>query len=287
MILSDRSASPNAWVADTTPRASGSGPVYVAAAPVAPASPAKSFRRFLPRVISTLAEDAGAEPARDDQADSLHHDSAPSRQGQAESRSGKEGHDASGTAARPAPLRLTQQELDAARQQSHEAGYEKARAELQAEETEKRQQLDRMLAALAEAPVDMGAYTGYMQSLVFTLAEAVIRHELRTCPEHLQHLVTRCVDEIRQVGHEHIRVLLNDESLSLLGSLPERFRHSISFEVDDTLDTGDLRLVMGFTEIHESVRDKLKQMAAELMESALDDTAPTVITNNNSEIGSS
>ncbi len=160
---------------------------------------------------------------------------------------------------------LSKSELESVRKAAFDAGFVQARQQLHSQTEIKERELDSLIDSLNQDEIDVqGQYTSLVSLAVF-IAEQALRVELTHSQTFINDLAERCIKEIRRHGGDRISIRMSVHDFESTDALQASHSESIDFIKDKSLATGDLKLVMGYTEIDETMRHKLQTLANALL----------------------
>jgi flagellar biosynthesis/type III secretory pathway protein FliH len=160
---------------------------------------------------------------------------------------------------------LSQAELESVRKTAFNAGYQQARQQLQAQIQTQEQALEDLVNSLNQQQIDVqGQHTALVNLAVF-VAEQALRAELIHSPHFINDLAELCIKEIRRHGNDRISIRISLQDFELTQALQASHSESIDFIKDKSLQPGDLKLAMGYTEIDETMRHKLQTLTNALL----------------------
>jgi len=160
---------------------------------------------------------------------------------------------------------LSQKELASVRKIAFDAGYEKARQQLLNLAQTQERELESLIDSLNHQHIDVQGQYKVLVNLAVFIAEQALRAELIHSRDFVNDLAERCIKLIRSQGNDRINVRMNPQDFKLTQALQASHIESVDFTKDEALKPGDLKLVMGYTEIDETMRHKLQILTKTLL----------------------
>ena len=166
--------------------------------------------------------------------------------------------------AEPAPS-IDQQELEQARQDSFDQGYQQATDEAQQKWGDARNDFVAFTDALRKAQSDTNAFFLPLKKLALHLAEQLVRGELTLSTAAIERLVDAAIKDIEQQGEGPIVVNLNaDDHQQFSRHLSSDLAH-LSLRIDPELSRGSVRITMDDSAIEDLMESRLSALSNKLL----------------------
>jgi flagellar biosynthesis/type III secretory pathway protein FliH len=166
--------------------------------------------------------------------------------------------------AEPAPA-IDQQELEQARQDSFDQGYQQAMDEALQKWGDARNDFVTFTDALRKAQSDTNAFFQPLKKLALHLAEQLVRGELTLSTAAIERLVDAAIKDIEQQGEGPIVVNLNAADHQQFSQHLSSDLAHLSLRIDPELSRGSVRITMDDSAIEDLMESRLSALSNQLL----------------------
>jgi hypothetical protein len=163
-------------------------------------------------------------------------------------------------------LKTLQEESAQQSEERFEAGYLQGKQETQDSLQAQYSMLDAYLKELQDIKVDFGPFMKYIEELGYGLAQAVIRFSASDA-DYYRRLIKHAMDSISIDGNQEITIVVNPQVQGFLNGRLADIGPQSRLVVDQNLELGDLKILMGFSEVEEIAQEKLLHAFSQLKQS--------------------
>jgi len=166
--------------------------------------------------------------------------------------------------AEPAPT-IDQQELEQARRDSFDQGYQQATEEALQKWGDARHDFIAFTDALRKAQSDTNAFFQPLKKLALQLAEQLVRGELTLSTAAIERLVDAAIKDIEQQGEGPIVVNLNAADHQQFSQHLSSDLDHLSLRIDPELSRGSVRITMDDSAIEDLMESRLETLSNQLL----------------------
>lgn len=148
---------------------------------------------------------------------------------------------------------------------SFEEGRLQGLSEAEEKYLKSEQTLNGLIDSLSNTKIDITDFQKTIAELSTFIASKIIRAETLVNPEWIESLVEKCIQDIRQHGHDSLIVKLSIDDFDAHGQSLMKRHENIRFEKDEDLSPGDIEVNMGATSITEKMEEKLQKISEKLL----------------------
>ncbi len=155
-----------------------------------------------------------------------------------------------------------QARLHAAREEGRLAGHDAAMQQAAQDLSDLRLTLQHAAQALEELRTDPRQWLKPMHKLSVHIAQELVRAELRMDASVIERLIHACID-LLEPGHDPVVVQVHPDDLV---KLHETVLPGVTFEADETLSSGSVRVKRGDSQVEDLIEDRLAHLCRQILE---------------------
>jgi flagellar biosynthesis/type III secretory pathway protein FliH len=142
------------------------------------------------------------------------------------------------------------------KKQCYEEGYAQGKQDTQHSLKAQYAMLDGLISKLGNIQIDIKDYVGYIETLALELARGVCRQSASNV-EHYKHLIHEAFKIFESDAQHELKLYVHPDARNMLEGRLEDLGQKVAIYPDQHLQIGDMRLVLGYTEIEEIMTQKM------------------------------
>ena len=155
--------------------------------------------------------------------------------------------------------------LQEAKLEAHDIGYEKGRAEAQADYQKSKDNLDSLIASLRTAQSDMTEFYRPLKKLALHLAEQLVRGELSISSAAIERIAKAALDDVERQGEGPILIYLHPADRDQFSEEMYDEFSTIELRSDRTLSQGSVKISIDDSAIEDLIEQRLDKLAEQVL----------------------